>query len=197
MSFYTVDRETFALYEIKKSSFHAYLIPSSDFENVRDRLRIEHTKSRHIVWAKRELNKFDQIVENCSDDGEPKGTSGPPSLNVLRGSNLINTAVLIVRYFGGIKLGTGGLVRAYSSACNEVISISNLISYESLKTYTINAVFSQIQKVEYLLDMMDLDIKIREFGIDGASMVVDVPSSKQDKFVDSFENLSYEGVSIL
>jgi len=69
-------------------------------------LRESHPKARHIVYAYRELNEFEQIVENSSDDGEPKGSSGVPVLNVLRGEDFINVAILVVRYFGGIKLGT-------------------------------------------------------------------------------------------
>ncbi|MGN8592033.1 UNVERIFIED_CONTAM: YigZ family protein, partial [Campylobacter jejuni] len=78
----------------------------------------------------RTLNEYNQIIEDKSDDGEPKGTSGIPSLNVLRGYDLVNTAVITVRYFGGTKLGTGGLVRAYSDAANAAINNASLLTFE-------------------------------------------------------------------
>ena len=118
----TIDRIFKAQLDIKKSNFLAFLCPISLFKSLHEHLKEEHFKAVHVVWATRELNKYGQIVENQSDDGEPKGTSGQPSLNALRGAGLINVGVLIVRYFGGIKLGTGGLVRAYSGAVNEVIN---------------------------------------------------------------------------
>ena len=111
----TIEKEISAAQEIKKSSFIAYLAPLASFETLRAQLRQQHPKARHIVWAYRTLNEPGQIVENSSDDGEPKSTAGAPCLNALRGAELINAAVLVVRYFGGIKLGTGGLVHAYAS----------------------------------------------------------------------------------
>ena len=104
--------------EVKKSKFIATLAPFKDFESLNKALR--DPKAAHVVWAYRYLNEFGQIVENSSDDGEPKGSSGPACLDALRGANLIDTAVLVVRYFGGIKLGAGGLIRAYGTAANEV-----------------------------------------------------------------------------
>ena len=196
MKLYTIKSEKSTFYEIKKSTFYAHVVTFDRFDETRARLKKEHPKSRHIVWATRYLNEFNQIVENSSDDGEPKGTSGPSVLNVLRGANLINVAVLIVRYFGGIKLGTGGLVRAYSSACNEVLNVADLIIFESLKSFKIKITFSQIQKVEYLLNLLSLEIKSREFGIDGALFLVDVPSSIEQNFFKEFELLRYEGVEI-
>ncbi|HSR74465.1 MAG TPA: YigZ family protein, partial [Sulfurovum sp.] len=83
-------------------------MPIADFEGLQSKLKVEHPKANHVVYALRYLNEFDQVVENFSDDGEPKGCAGTPALNVLRGEGLVNCAVLIVRYFGGIKLGTGG-----------------------------------------------------------------------------------------
>ncbi len=82
------------------------------------------------MYAIRYLNEYNQIVENSSDDGEPKGCAGVPALNILRGKDLINCAVLIVRYFGGIKLGTGGMARAYALSVKEVIEISDIIEYK-------------------------------------------------------------------
>ena len=71
--------------------------------------------------ATRHLNEFKQILESFDDDGEPKGSSGMPSLNVLRGENLIDIGVIVVRYFGGTLLGVGGLVRAYTNAIKDAI----------------------------------------------------------------------------
>jgi len=78
--------------EVNRSKFIAYLIPIKEYEDVQKRLKREHPKANHIVYALRYLNKFDQIVENSSDDGEPKGCAGVPSLNVLRGEELVDCA---------------------------------------------------------------------------------------------------------
>ena len=120
-----VQKEFSYTIEEKKSKFISYLFPYSNFDEVMKRLREEHPKAVHFVYAYRYLNEFEQIVENSSDDGEPKGTSGKPTLAVLSGADIVNSAVVIVRYFGGTKLGTGGLVRAYSNSANEVIKIRN------------------------------------------------------------------------
>jgi uncharacterized YigZ family protein len=163
---YFVDREVAYTYEIKKSKFIAYLFPSRDFDIVMKRLRDNHPKARHFVYALRELNEFNQVVENCSDDGEPKGTSGKPSLKVLQGNELINSAVIIIRYFGGIKLGTGGLVRAYSDAVNLAIENSTLIDYKELATKKIKVDYSNLSKIEYILNESNIDIIAKEYTQD-------------------------------
>lgn len=163
---YFIKEEFTQTFEEKKSKFIAYLIPFNQFDSLMEKLRQEHPKARHFVYAYRHLNDFDQIVENFSDDGEPKGTSGKPSLTVLAGNELINTAVIIVRYFGGIKLGTGGLVRAYSDAVNLVISSSKLIKYQKLENLSIKLDYSLLSKVEYILNGLDIIIKNKEFTSD-------------------------------
>lgn len=158
-----VEKEFVNTIEVTKSKFIAHLCPYSDFEKVLQRLKNEHPKARHFVYAYRYLNEFDQIVENSSDDGEPRGTSGKPTLAVLGGNELINCAVIIVRYFGGTKLGTGGLVRAYSDATNEVIKIANLKEYKKLFTKTIEVDYSDLSKVEYQLNTLGLNIVSKIF----------------------------------
>jgi len=158
-----VKNEFTQCYEEKKSKFIAYFMPYDNFDEVMKRLKKEHPKARHHVYAYRYLNEFDQIVENCSDDGEPKGTSGKPSLNVLAGHEIINSAVIIVRYFGGIKLGTGGLVRAYSDAVNLVIENSELHIYKKLEKMIIQLDYSILSKVEYILNQFDIQISNKEF----------------------------------
>ena len=135
--------------EVKQSKFIAYLVPYKDYANTLDELKIEHPKARHFVTAYRYLNEYNQIVEHSSDDGEPKGTSGKPSLMVLQGAQMINSAVIIVRYFGGTKLGTGGLVRAYSDAVNSVLNSSELFDYKEKETIDISFEYTNLRKIEY------------------------------------------------
>jgi uncharacterized YigZ family protein len=159
-----VQKEFSCTFEEKKSKFIAHLMPHHLFDEVMNRLKNEHPKARHHVYAYRYLNEFDQIVENSSDDGEPRGTSGKPSLAVLAGNELINTAVIIVRYFGGVKLGTGGLVRAYGDSVNEVIKIAEFFEYEKLIAKTLVCDYSELSKLEYLLNQESINIKSKEFS---------------------------------
>ena len=142
----------------------AFLIPFERFDDVMNRLKSEHPKARHFVYAYRYLNEFDQIVENSSDDGEPKGTSGKPCLSVLAGQEIINTAVIVVRYFGGVKLGTGGLVRAYSDSVNEVLQISEFKPYQKLISKILECEYTELSQLEYLLNQEEITIKSKDFS---------------------------------
>jgi len=160
--------------EIKKSKFIASLFPYENFNEMMKELKIEHPKARHHVYAYRYLNEFDQIVENCSDDGEPRGTSGRPSLKVLEGQGLINSAVIIVRYFGGVKLGTGGLVRAYSDAVNEVITEASLNNYLKLESKKISFSYNQLSQIEYLINKLNIKISKKSFE---SNVILDLEAS--------------------
>ena len=159
-----VQKEFTATLEEKKSKFLAFLVPYKDFDKTMQRLRSEHPKAVHFVYAYRYLNEFEQIVENSSDDGEPRGTSGKPTLAVLSGAGIINSAAIIVRYFGGIKLGTGGLVRAYGDSVNEVIKIALFKEYQKLITKTLVCDYAELSQLEYLLNQENINIKSKEFS---------------------------------
>lgn len=159
-----IQKEFVASLEEKKSKFLAYLMPYSNFDERMKQLRQEHLKAVHFVYAYRYLNEFEQIVENSSDDGEPKGTSGKPSLAVLAGANIINTAVIIVRYFGGIKLGTGGLVRAYGSSVNEVLKLAETFEYKKLIKKYLECDYSFFSSLEYLLNQNKIQITNKDFS---------------------------------
>ena len=113
---------TFEL-EIKKSKFIAYyyIIETKDeAKEILEKLRKEHKKARHIPYA--------YILNNTaakSDDKEPSGTSGMPIYQTLEQNNLKNRAIFVVRYYGGIKLGAGGLTRAYRKAASEDLNLNN------------------------------------------------------------------------
>lgn len=179
----TILKEAFARQEIKKSTFLTYLVPYSKFEETHQKLKDDHPKAVHIVWAYRHYNKYFQIVENQSDDGEPHGTSGPPSLNALRGADLINAGVFIVRYFGGIKLGTGGLVRAYSSSVNLAIDEANLVEFEIRDELIFFVPFALISRFEHFLEKEEFECE-KEFNAYGVDIKLVV---NQDEFIKFYE----------
>jgi len=152
--------------EVNRSKFITHLVPISEYEGLQSKLKAEHPKANHVVYALRYLNEFDQIVENSSDDGEPKGCAGVPALNVLRGEELINCAVLIVRYFGGIKLGTGGMARAYALAVKDVLKEARLVPYEKEIIYMFSTNYNEVDKTLYRLKKLNLTNYERDFGVD-------------------------------
>lgn len=110
----------------KKSRFIAnlfYVENSEEADKIIKETKKKYFDARHNCVAYRVLEE-DRLVEKSSDDGEPSGTAGAPMLNILQKSNLVNVLVIVTRYFGGILLGTGGLVRAYSSSLMQAIDAS-------------------------------------------------------------------------
>lgn len=178
----TVERSYESLTEVKRSKFITHLVPISEYEGLQNRLKAENPKANHVVYALRYLNEYDQIVENASDDGEPKGCAGVPALSVLRGEEMINCAVHIVRYFGGVKLGTGGMARAYALAVKEVLNEANLIPYEKEIEYSFETSYSNVDKTLYRLKQLGLVQCERNFGVDGVKWVIMGSEEKIDKF---------------
>jgi len=108
-------------FEINKSTFIAYSFPICDLETFEKRLseiKREHRKATHFCYA---IILSSPQTEKAVDDGEPQGTAGKPILQVLKKQQLINIAVVVVRYFGGVKLGRGGLLRAYVKSTAECL----------------------------------------------------------------------------
>ena len=171
----TINEHTTKTFEEKKSKFIAHLFMYKDFDTIMHSLKEEHPKARHFVYAFRHINEFDQIVEGSSDDGEPKGTSGKPSLNVLGGNELINIGVIIVRYFGGTKLGTGGLVRAYSQAVNDVIKENECVEYKKIDSLELCVLYSNLSKLEYLASKEDVELEKVEFLSESVKVLLHAP----------------------
>ncbi len=153
-------------YEVKKSTFTSYLVPFDLFDFYHDKLKKEHPKANHIVFAYRHLNAYQQIEERASDDNEPKGVAGIPTLNVLRGENFINTALFTVRYFGGTKLGTGGMVRAYTQSAKAVTAQVTRFVYETKHPFTFTTPYPLVKRYEHFLDKHTIPYHDRVFESD-------------------------------
>jgi uncharacterized YigZ family protein len=130
-------RETRVELTVVNSRFIATAAPVFSVDEARGfvtRLRDEFGDASHNVPAYL-IGHGASVIAHCSDDGEPSGTAGRPALAVLRGSGLGDVAVVVTRYFGGTKLGTGGLVRAYGDAVREILAVLPLAA--KVSTYTV------------------------------------------------------------
>ena len=132
---------------IKKSEFITTLIPCSNEEEIKELLNEYSRKdATHNCYA--------YIVGNSiktSDDGEPSQTAGMPMLNVLEKQELTNIIAIVTRYFGGIKLGTGGLSRAYSQSVSEALKLAKIIETVPATLYEITLDYHYIKKFEHLM----------------------------------------------
>lgn len=171
--------------EVNRSKFIAYLVPISEYSGLQEKLKKENPKANHVVYALRYFNEYDQVVENFSDDNEPKGCAGMPALNVLRGNEMVNCAVLIVRYFGGIKLGTGGMARAYALAVKNVIEKGDLTVYEKVIEYAFHTSYRDVEKTLYKLKQLGIREFERDFGVEEVKWGIRGSEEK----VESFKNM--------
>lgn len=179
--------------EIKKSNFISYLCPFSEFKDLHEKLKKEHTKASHIVWAYRHQNQYLQIIENSSDDSEPKGSGGQPSLDALRGAKLINVGLFTVRYFGGIKLGIGGLVRAYLSSANLVINASKLMEFKIKNQCKCFVPFAIISRFEYFFEKEKIKPNEKFYNSKGCFYDFYVDVNEFDKLNKVSAKFNFEG----
>lgn len=181
----TIEKSFIYTTEVNRSKFIAYLVPIVDYDGLQEKLKQENPKANHVVYALRYLNEYEQIVENFSDDNEPKGCAGVPSLNVLRGEEMINCAVLIVRYFGGIKLGTGGMARAYADSVKNVLNEAILVPYEKQVKYEFETSYSTVDKTLYQLNQYGITEYERDFGVDGVKWIIRGSEEKINQYKTS------------
>lgn len=173
--FWTIEKEAFAELEEKKSRFLAFLTPIDQFETRLEQLRLEHRKANHHVTAFRRIHEDDRIEEGAKDDGEPAGTSGMPMLKVLIGRNLINCGVIVVRYFGGTKLGAGGLARAYSGAASMAMDAADLQVWQRIETKIVSTRFDQTSNLERHINHLNLLVLGRTYHEQGVNVTIQGP----------------------
>ncbi|MBD3949764.1 YigZ family protein [Tuanshanicoccus lijuaniae] len=147
--------------EIKKSRFITYLMPIDSEEQAQQligRIKKEHYKANHHCSAY-VLNE-DASIQRMSDDGEPSGTAGVPMLEVLKKQELTNILAVVVRYFGGTKLGAGGLVRAYSGAVSEALANAVLIQNITQSIIELTLSYAQVDAFQYHLAKNEIEATV-------------------------------------
>ncbi|WP_417550485.1 YigZ family protein [Methylophaga sp.] len=165
-------------YEIKKSRFIGVAMPCDSEQSALKQLRqlaAQHASANHLAFAWRIRVPEGFITERFFDAGEPSGTAGRPILAPLQGEELINSVVAVVRYFGGIKLGTGGLTRAYGNAAKLAIDAAEKLPWVEMAQLKLQIDYSQLQMLEYQLKQIHGRIVDQQFT-DTVTVLIELPA---------------------
>lgn len=152
--------------EIKKSRFITYLQHTEGLEDARAfwaNIKQEHPNARHHCWAAVAGKPTDSLQLGFSDDGEPAGTAGKPMLSALQGSQLGEISAVVVRYYGGILLGTGGLVRAYSNGVQQALKLIESEIKVERTPFKLDCDYGQLNLVQQLCEKYQVEILSQDF----------------------------------
>lgn len=178
MDWKTVKTEAAAELEVKGSRFLAVIVPLAHYEARLAEIRVAHRKASHHVTATRRMTDANTVEDHASDDGEPAGTSGMPTLKTLMGAGIVDAGVIVTRYFGGTKLGTGGLARAYSGAAALAIEDARLVPWHRIVTRVVTAAFADGSALEQRMTALGLTVIDRAYTEDGVTLTVRGPEAK-------------------
>lgn len=152
-SFKTIHERAEKEIVINKSRFIGHVMPVTSEEEAKafvDEIKKKHRTATHNVPIY--LIGEDHGIQKYSDDGEPSGTAGVPVLNMLKNEGITDIAVVITRYFGGVKLGTGGLVRAYTQSAKEALEVAQVIEMVQYELIQVTLEYNQHGKIQHYLE---------------------------------------------
>ena len=194
MNYFSVLDYSEAEQVVEKSRFITYTKPVYDENQAAEFIaRIKklnydasHNVSAYVIGESSDIKRY-------SDDGEPSGTAGMPMLDVMLKKGITNTCVVITRYFGGIKLGTGGLVRTYTESTKMGLEASKIVEYREMRCYSITCTYDLAPKIQYRLKGSDVIIKDTEY-LEKVRFLVYVKEDEMkilDELIDITSSLIY------
>jgi uncharacterized YigZ family protein len=194
-SYFTLAQACQGEYKEKGSKFLAFAFPIHSEESIKstlEQVRKEYFDARHHCYAY--TLGFPQESTRTNDDGEPTNTAGTPILGQIRARDLKNTLLIVVRYFGGVKLGVGGLIQAYKSASAEALTHAIIIEKSIFTKIKLAFPYSQMNTVMRMVKDYELDI-LHQTMLEACELQVGIRISKIEILAKKLESLSYEGIS--
>ncbi len=158
-SYKTIAKLSKGLYKEKGSKFLSFAHPVKSLEEVKkilDNYKKKYYDARHVCYAY--MLGAERTLFRANDDGEPSGTAGRPILGQINSYELTNILVIVVRYFGGVLLGTGGLVTAYKEATIDVLENADIVDKELKKTFLLEFDYSKMSEVMQIVKQMNTEI---------------------------------------
>ena len=154
--FQSIENESIAEIIVKKSKFIATLYEANskdEAEKILQNVRKKYFDAKHHCYA-----YIIEKIEKCSDDGEPSGTAGAPLLALLKSANIKNVIIIVTRYFGGILLGTGGLVRAYTESAKNAIENAKIVYKDYGIQFEIEVSYNNLKEIQFICKNLDISI---------------------------------------
>lgn len=185
----TITSNSEGVYKEKGSKFLSFAIPVSSVDEVKiilDEFKKKYFDARHVCYAYVIGN--DQSIYRSNDDGEPSGTAGRPILGQIHSRELTNILVIVVRYFGGILLGTGGLITAYKEAAADALNFADIVEKQVLIQYLLEFPYVKMNGVMKLIKDLELKILHQHFETD-CEIKVTVPIRSNQIFLSKVEDL--------
>ncbi|KAB2814485.1 IMPACT family protein [Phaeocystidibacter luteus] len=197
-TFRTIEKQADSLFKDRGSKFFGYVFPmksEEDFKSAMETIKTEHHQARHHCFAYR--FDPDDLKYRANDDGEPSHSAGTPILHALQSAELINVGAIVVRYFGGTKLGVSGLINAYRTAAEMAINSASIIVRELEYSAKITTDYAHLSQVLYQLEQHEARIEQRkmeydcefEFSVRRAnyeSLKINIETLENVKFVGEF-----------
>ena len=177
------------LYKEKNSKFFGYAFPvttEDEIKGILERLRKEHFSARH--WCYAYQIGTEKIQYRANDDGEPNNSAGMPIYGQIQSFEVTNVLVVVVRYFGGVKLGVGGLISAYKIAAQMALENSEIIEKTIDKQFTISFGYANMNKVMRIIKEKNLNIVSQKMEMD-CEIVIATRKKNVQNLLDTFENL--------
>ena len=187
--FKTINQNISAEIVEKKSKFIANVFYVETVEEAEEKvkeIKKKYFDARHNCYAFSVFTK-EGIINRFSDDGEPSGTAGSPMLNILNSKGLTNLVVIVTRYFGGILLGTGGLVRAYTGALQEALGQIKEIYKDLGLEAKLQTTYQDLEKLKYYLKQNEIEITNLVYN-ENVDVFIDITKEKYDRMLKAMEN---------
>lgn len=185
------------MYKVKGSKHFGYAFPVWDEAEIKtclEQIRVQHHAARHHCYAFR--LGLDKAHYRANDDGEPSNSAGKPILGQIESFDLTNILIIVVRYFGGTKLGVGGLIDAYRTAARMAISDGEIVELQVTKVFQIKFPYSQMSAVMGFLKKWELPQKNQDFDVE-CKLQTEIRLGDSVMFEEFFEELEGSKASLL
>lgn len=189
LDYKTVEKESVAEFTEKKSRFIGYVCPVKTAEEAQNFIAQVRSKNREATHNVPAYALLENNIQRCSDDGEPSGTAGVPVLDVILKSEVKDVCVVVTRYFGGILLGAGGLVRAYSHASKIALDAGGIITMAPCVVLQVEADYSLYERIRIMLEENSANIEDCVFS-DNVKIVFSIRDTRIDDISKKLTELS-------
>ena len=197
LQYITVQKRGSDEFVINRSRFIGYACPCSSEEDALSflrEIRDRHHDATHHCYAY--IIGTNSGIMRYSDDGEPGGTAGLPIIEVMRSQQIVNCCVVVVRYFGGTLLGTGGLVRSYTQGCKCALRAAGIVRMERTLHYLCDVPYSCWDSVLHNTEKMPVRIANVEFGVSVTFMMA-VRAADSDEILETMSNITSRKIDII